>query len=153
MVVRQSISVVIFIVLCFSFSSFAEEKVYTNKDLERAPSLDRDSKIDPATGKVINQKDVSSKATKPETILTRAKHTAAVFSHEVKTNKRVQAVITGILLLIWVAFVIDVVRFEFRGNNKLIWFIAVTFIPVAGWILYFFIGTRQKKYKIIRDYE
>ena len=54
------IPVLIFFFLCFSFLSFAEEKIYTNEDLKQAPSLDRDSRIDPATGKVINNEREAS---------------------------------------------------------------------------------------------
>ncbi len=147
------IPVAIFFVLCFSFSSLAEKKVYTNEDLKPDSSLNKVSRVDPATGKVNNPKDASRNTPELERIVTRAKHTATRFIHEVKTNKRVQATIIGILFLIWIACLLDIVRFEFRGNNKLIWFIAVTFIPVAGWILYLFIGRRQKKYRFIRDYE
>ena len=147
------IPLAIFFLLCFSFSSLAGEKVYTNADLKRGTSLDRNSRVDPATGKVINPKNASRAKPGPVSIVTRARRAAASLIHEMKTNKRVQAAMIGILVLIWIACLLDIVRFEFRGNNKLIWFIAVTFIPLAGWILYLFIGRRQKKYRIIRDYE
>jgi hypothetical protein len=170
---KYKIPVTIFFLLCFSSSSLAGEKVYTdkdlkpdsslykasgekvytNKDLKPDSSLYEVSQVDPATGKVTNPEDASRKTTKLERIVTRARHAATRFFHEVKTNKSVQAAIIGILFLIWMACLLDIVRFEFRGNNKLIWFIAVTFIPVAGWILYLFIGRRQKKYRFIRDYE
>jgi hypothetical protein len=147
------IPVAIFFLLCFSFSSLAEEKVYTNEDLKPDSSLNKVSMVDPATGKVNNPKDASRNTPELERIVASAKHTATRFIHEVKTNRKVQAAIIGILFLTWIACLLDIVRFEFRGNNKLIWFIAVTFIPVAGWILYLFIGRRQKKYRFIRDYE
>jgi hypothetical protein len=46
--------------------------------------------------------------------------------------------------ILWVIALIDILRNEFTGSNKLIWFVAVTFIPLVGPILYFFIGTDQK---------
>jgi len=145
------IPVAIFFLLCFSFSSLAAEKVYTNKDLKPGSSLDKASGEKVYTDKDLKH-DSSSYAVSRVDPATGG-GTAARFIHEVKTNKRVHAVIIGILFLIWIACLVDIVRFEFRGNNKLIWFIAVTFIPVAGWILYLFIGRRQKKYRFIRDYE
>jgi hypothetical protein len=47
-------------------------------------------------------------------------------------------------LILWMIALIDILRNEFTGNNKIIWFLAVTFIPLVGPILYFFIGTDQK---------
>jgi hypothetical protein len=46
--------------------------------------------------------------------------------------------------ILWMIALIDILRNEFTGNNKLIWFLAVTFIPLVGPILYFFIGADQK---------
>lgn len=53
-------------------------------------------------------------------------------------------VVIGIPFLIWLICLIDVLRNEFTGNNKIIWFLVVFFLPVIGSILYFFIGTDQK---------
>ena len=39
---------------------------------------------------------------------------------------------------------IDVLRNEFTGNNKLIWFLAVVFVPVIGPLTYFFLGRKQR---------
>lgn len=54
-------------------------------------------------------------------------------------------IVIGIPFLIWLICLIDVLRNEFTGNNKIIWFLVVFFLPVIGSILYFFIGTDQKK--------
>jgi len=136
-------------------------KVYTNSDLEHPPSLEKTSRIDPVTGKVI--KDAYGSARKPARaegwrgtvarIEEQAKHKAGWVMNEIETNKVAFAVTVGFLFLLWLACLLDILRNEFRGNNKLIWFIAVTFIPVVGCILYFFIGIRQRKYRFIRDYE
>jgi len=40
--------------------------------------------------------------------------------------------------------IIDILRSEFTGSNKLIWFLAVIFLPVVGVIAYFAFGRKQK---------
>lgn len=39
---------------------------------------------------------------------------------------------------------IDILRSDFEGNNKLIWVIVVIFFNLLGSILYFLIGRNQK---------
>jgi ABC-type uncharacterized transport system fused permease/ATPase subunit len=39
---------------------------------------------------------------------------------------------------------IDILKSEFTGSNKLIWVIVVIVLPLLGSILYFVIGTKQK---------
>jgi len=39
---------------------------------------------------------------------------------------------------------VDAVRNEFTGNNKLIWVLVLIFFNIAGAILYYLIGTKQK---------
>lgn len=145
---------------CLSLSAFAAEKVYTNKDLHNSPSLNRHSRIDPATGKVIKDTESASRSQTPKglrgtvlTITTKARHQATVAMDEIARNKIALVAVVGLPLIMWLACLIDILRNEFRGNNKLIWFIAVTFVPVVGCILYLFIGIRQRKYRFIRDYE
>jgi Phospholipase_D-nuclease N-terminal len=155
------IAVLLVLFSCLSLSPVAAGKVYTNTDLKHPPSLDRNSKIDPVTGKVIKDaNDASHDPGHPENrretfagVALQAKHYAEMAANEIETNTFVFAAVIGFLFLIWSACLVDILRNEFRGNNKLIWFIAVTFIPVVGSVLYFFIGTRQKKYRIIREYE
>jgi hypothetical protein len=152
---RAPVLIVFF--LCLSFSSVAAGKVYTNADLKHAPTLDRNSRIDPLTGEVIRDADVDSGGPgHPETAagtVHRPRHYAEMAIHEIETNTAARAALIGFLFLIWTACLVDILRNEFRGNNKLIWFIAVTFIPIAGPVLYLFIGRRQRKYRFIRDYE
>jgi hypothetical protein len=50
--------------------------------------------------------------------------------------------------LLWLFALIDVLRHEFTGSNKLIWVLLVCFLPFIGPILYFAIAGRQK---IVRD--
>lgn len=56
-----------------------------------------------------------------------------------------------IVLLLLVLFVIpffialvDLLRHDFTGNNKIIWLLTILLIPFIGTILYFFIGRKQK---------
>jgi hypothetical protein len=52
------------------------------------------------------------------------------------------------LLLFPVFALIDILRHEYTGHNKLIWIVAVLIFPYLGAILYYLIGTRQKIRKI-----
>lgn len=46
---------------------------------------------------------------------------------------------------LWIFALVDILRNEFTGNNKLIWVLVVLFGSVVGAILYFLIGSKQKK--------
>lgn len=48
------------------------------------------------------------------------------------------------LLVLWVLALIDIVKNEFEGQNKLIWVLVVALTGVIGAIIYFVIGTSQK---------
>jgi RNA polymerase subunit RPABC4/transcription elongation factor Spt4 len=55
--------------------------------------------------------------------------------------------ITSIILVfsalsIW--FIVDIVKSNFSGNNKIKWILLVTFLPIAGIILYYYVGAKQK---------
>ena len=47
-------------------------------------------------------------------------------------------------LAVWIWALIDILRNEFTGTNKLIWLLLVIFLPLLGVICYFFIGMKQK---------
>ena len=55
-----------------------------------------------------------------------------------------------LILLVPVVFIIpiialvDILRNEFNGNDKLIWVLIILFLWIIGAILYFFIGRKQK---------
>ena len=56
---------------------------------------------------------------------------------------------TEIIFLICIGLylytLIDILKSEFTNSiNKIIWLIAVIFLPILGIILYFFIGRKQK---------
>jgi len=46
--------------------------------------------------------------------------------------------------IVWLVALVDILRSEFTGNNKIIWLLVVIFVPLIGAILYFLIGRRQK---------
>ncbi len=45
---------------------------------------------------------------------------------------------------IYIYILIDILKSEFDGTNKLIWLIVVFVLPFVGLILYYFIGRKQK---------
>jgi hypothetical protein len=46
--------------------------------------------------------------------------------------------------VLWIVALIDIVKSDFQGYNKIIWVLVVIFLPVIGAILYFVIGKSQK---------
>ncbi|HTP66420.1 MAG TPA: PLD nuclease N-terminal domain-containing protein [Geobacteraceae bacterium] len=44
----------------------------------------------------------------------------------------------------WIWTLIDILKNEFTGSNKIVWLVAVIMIPLIGMILYWFIGREQK---------
>ena len=55
--------------------------------------------------------------------------------------------IVPVFLIIPIIALVDILKSEFTGNNKLIWVLVVLLSWIIGAILYFFIGRNQK----IRD--
>ena len=56
-------------------------------------------------------------------------------------------IIIGILLGIFGIYIyvlVDILKSEFRGYNKIIWIFLVLFLPPLGTILYLLIGRKQK---------
>lgn len=49
----------------------------------------------------------------------------------------------------WLWALIDILKSEFTGSNKIIWLLAVILLSLLGAVLYWFIGREQK----IRDEE
>ena len=53
--------------------------------------------------------------------------------------------IVGILTVaLWLFGLMDILKHEFTGSNKIIWLVLVFFIPILGSILYFSIGRQQR---------
>lgn len=61
--------------------------------------------------------------------------------------------ISGIMLMtmilcipayLWAVAIVDVLRNEFTGSNKIIWLIVTILVPVIGTVLYAIIGRKQK---------
>ncbi len=48
------------------------------------------------------------------------------------------------LTIVWLRALIDILKSEFRNNNKLIWLLTVILVPFIGALIYFAIGKRQK---------
>ena len=44
----------------------------------------------------------------------------------------------------WLWVLVDILRSEFTGSNKVVWLIAVILLPLLGAALYWFIGREQK---------
>lgn len=47
-------------------------------------------------------------------------------------------------LLLPLIALIDILRHDFNGSDKIIWVLIVLFLPILGTILYFFIGSAKK---------
>ncbi len=45
---------------------------------------------------------------------------------------------------IWLIAFVDILKNDFKGNDKLIWLLVVIFVPFIGPLSYFFIGRKQK---------
>ncbi|WP_127844374.1 PLD nuclease N-terminal domain-containing protein [Psychroflexus aestuariivivens] len=47
-------------------------------------------------------------------------------------------------IILWIYCLVDVLKSQFPQNEKLIWALAVIFVPFLGTILYLIIGRRKK---------
>jgi hypothetical protein len=52
--------------------------------------------------------------------------------------------VVPVFLIIPIIALVDVLRNEFMGNNKIIWVLVILLSWIIGAILYFFIGRNQK---------
>jgi hypothetical protein len=57
----------------------------------------------------------------------------------------IELLLLTLVLILPLLALIDILRSEFEGNNKLIWVLVVIFAIIIGAILYFLIGLKQKK--------
>jgi hypothetical protein len=53
----------------------------------------------------------------------------------------------GFFAILPIIALIDILKNEFTGSNKLIWVLVTIFLPFLGSLLYFGIGRRQKLVK------
>lgn len=54
-------------------------------------------------------------------------------------------IILAIPFLIWIWALIDIIRHDFKPEvNKIIWLLLVAFLPVVGFLLYIFMGRKQR---------
>jgi hypothetical protein len=53
-------------------------------------------------------------------------------------------ILVAFAFIAWLVSLVDILRSEFTGNNKLVWLVAVTLFPLVGPVLYHFIGRGQK---------
>jgi hypothetical protein len=52
--------------------------------------------------------------------------------------------VVGLSIILWLSCLIDIIKSEFQGNNKIIWLLVVIFVPLLGMILYYIFGRKQK---------
>lgn len=52
--------------------------------------------------------------------------------------------IVPIVFIVPIIALIDILKSEFEGNNKLIWVLVILFLWIIGAVLYYFIGRDQK---------
>ena len=58
-----------------------------------------------------------------------------------------QWILTGIVFVsfvAWIATLVDILKSNFEGINKLVWLVVVSFLSLVGIILYWTIGRTQK---------
>ena len=48
----------------------------------------------------------------------------------------------------WLIALMDILKSDFRGNNKIVWLLVVILIPFIGMIAYFLIGRKQRTEKV-----
>jgi hypothetical protein len=49
-----------------------------------------------------------------------------------------------VLLAPWIWALMDILKHEFRGSNKVIWLAVVRLVPVFGFLLYVLVGRSRK---------
>jgi len=153
---------------CLTGSCIAAEKVYTNSDLRTQPPtynkrlLPAGPQTYPQTRGSYEQSDAvfqhnfrtnsysgSNEApvrttTPIDTYQAQLQAANRMISEAFARVTLFMLLVYGIPFLIGLICLIDILRSEFTGNNKIIWFLLVLFLPVVGAILYFFMGTDQK---------
>jgi len=123
-----------------------EEKVYTDQDLKK---LDYEHK----TENIMNQK--KQQIIEEQTLRLQAQQKEI---QQQQTQMNIKKVIeytetaAGTFLfffiimpgIYWIIALVSVLKNEFTESNKIVWFLAITLLPIIGPILYFFIGDKYK---------
>ena len=123
-----------------------EEKVYTDQDLKK---LDYEHK----TENIMNQK--KQQIIEEQTLRLQAQQKEI---QQQQTQMNIKKVIeytetaAGRFLfffiimpgIYWIIALVSVLKNEFTESNKIVWFLAITLLPIIGPILYFFIGDKYK---------
>jgi Phospholipase_D-nuclease N-terminal len=160
-----------FLFFCLAINCIAAEKVYTDADLKSQPPIYSKSPLAAVPPPYRQSRESRGFHEQSQSIF---QHNFKTNSYSDLNKKPVQAanlvntyppslqaanrmiaesfaratifmlLVAGIPFLIGLICLIDILRNEFTGNNKIIWFLLVLFLPVLGAILYFFIGTDQK---------
>jgi hypothetical protein len=52
--------------------------------------------------------------------------------------------VLSLMIVLPILALVDILRSQFNGNDKLIWVLVILFLPVIGSILYLSIGKNQK---------
>lgn len=53
-------------------------------------------------------------------------------------------ILTIPLVIMPLVALINLLKNQFTGNDKLIWLLVILFLPLIGWILYFAIGKKNQ---------
>lgn len=53
-------------------------------------------------------------------------------------------IISLFLFILPIIALVDIIRSEFTGNNKIVWVLIVIFFNIIGSVLYFLMGKNQK---------
>jgi hypothetical protein len=51
---------------------------------------------------------------------------------------------------LWIIALVDILKNDFKGNDKLIWLLVVILLPFIGSLCYFFIG-RKRRIAVSKD--
>jgi Phospholipase_D-nuclease N-terminal len=157
-----------FLFFCLTVNCIAAEKVYTDADLKPQPPVYSESSV-PAIpqpyrqsrgfyeqGHPVFQHNFETNSySAPNKAPVRTTAPINTYQAQLQAANRMLAeayaratffvlLFVAVPFLIGLICLIDILRNEFIGNNKIIWFLLVLFLPVLGAILYFFIGTDQK---------
>ena len=53
-------------------------------------------------------------------------------------------IIVPVFLIVPIVALVDILKNDFEGNNKIIWVLVILFLWIIGAVLYYFIGRNQK---------